>query len=94
MQETDYYRYIEKEEQNYETLCRRCGACCGAYDDPCVHLKRDKDGRYFCEIYHSRFGEHTTVGGTKFFCVPIREILHQHWPGDYRCSYKRRNFLL
>ena len=86
----DYYKYLEEKEKEYESLCRRCGACCGAYDDPCIHLKKDENGRYFCEIYHSRFGIRVTKGGETFRCVPIREIINEHWPKDYHCPYKKQ----
>jgi len=85
----DYYNYMGKKEEEHEALCRRCGACCGAYDDPCSHLKKDNNGKYYCDIYSNRFGPRVTVEGDKFDCVPIREIIHQHWPKDYLCAYKR-----
>lgn len=84
----DYQEYLESKEKRYEFLCRHCGACCGAYDDPCKHLKKDHRGVYFCDIYSTRFGLRETVGGEKFFCVPIREMLKSSWPKDYLCPYK------
>ena len=84
----DYIRYLKEKEDELEKLCRRCGACCGAEDDPCIHLKKDTSGKYYCDIYPHRFGEQVTVSGEKFRCVPIRDILHTRWKGDYKCAYK------
>ncbi|MBD3246542.1 MAG: hypothetical protein GF333_05970 [Candidatus Omnitrophica bacterium] len=81
--------YLAVKEEEWEGLCVRCGGCCGAYDDPCVHLRQDGGGQYFCDIYERRFGIRTTRSGEKFRCVPVREILHIHWKNDYRCPYKR-----
>ena len=85
----DYARYSELKQTEYEQLCIRCGGCCGAYDDPCRHLKCNDDGRYYCDIYNNRFGLRKTVSGDEFHCVPIREILASNWPRDYLCLYKR-----
>ena len=72
-----------------ENLCIRCGTCCGAYDgDPCVHLKKDKDERYYCEIYNSRFGMRKTVNGNTFRCVPVEKILKDGWFQSALCPYK------
>jgi len=84
-----YLRYLEEKENEWEGLCRRCGGCCGAYDDPCLHLKGDKKGEYYCEIYPKRFGLRKTVEGEEFNCVPVKEILDTHWKKDYLCVYKR-----
>lgn len=85
----DYLAYLKKKEKEWESLCLRCGACCGAFDDPCVYLEKDRDG-YYCRIYSRRFGRHKTEQGVEFRCVPIREMLHTHWKGDYRCGYKSK----
>lgn len=82
--------YFSVKDQEWESLCIRCGACCGAYDDPCVHLKGSGPGHYYCDIYERRLGERTTVGGEKFECVPVREILHTWWPGSHLCAYKKK----
>ena len=84
-----YLKYLEEKEKEWEGLCRRCGGCCGAYDDPCLHLRGDKKGEYYCEIYFRRFGLRKTVGGEEFNCVPVKEILDTHWKKDYLCVYKR-----
>ena len=78
-----------KQYHAWEARCGRCGACCGAYDgDPCEHLVKDSVGKYSCNIYDQRFGERRTRSGKTFHCVPIRDILYQHWPGDQCCGYK------
>lgn len=90
---TDVIRYQRLQAQqlkDWENLCSRCGACCGVVDgDPCEHLRAHQKGMYYCSIYENRFGEHQTVSGKKFVCVPIRNILHKSWPGDGCCGYKK-----
>ncbi len=82
-------QYFAQKEKAWEDICIRCGACCGAYEDPCVHLRRDEQGLFFCEIYENRLGLRKTVGGKTFQCVDIKEILHTWWPGAHLCAYKR-----
>ena len=84
----NYSDYISVEEKKHEQQCARCGACCGAHDDPCKHLSLDKNSKYYCHIYDWRFGLRETVGGEKFNCVNIREILDTSWTKDYLCRYK------
>jgi len=77
-------------EEEFEAVCIRCGACCGAYDgDPCEHLRPKADGSYFCVCYEKRAGVHHTIYGTEMDCVSIREVLHEQWVGDERCAYKK-----
>jgi len=70
------YLLKQKEEQDkYEALCKRCGACCGANDgDPCVKLARDESGKYYCTVYATRIGMQKTRSGVNFACVPIRDL--------------------
>ncbi len=84
----EYQKNLEKKEREWERLCLRCGACCGAYDDPCQHLKQDENSKYYCEIYPQRFGIRKTVGGDIFKCVAIKKLLSTHWRGSQRCPYK------
>ena len=84
-----YQEYRKKQEQDWEAVCTRCGACCGAYEDPCKHLITASDGKYTCEIYQERFGERETTGGKKFKCVHISKILSRNWFNDRFCAYKR-----
>ena len=81
--------FLEQKELQWERLCVRCGACCGAYDDPCQHLKKDSQGAYYCKIYPQRFGTRRTTNGESFDCVHIREIMHTHWKNDHLCIYKK-----
>lgn len=81
--------YFKNKEEEWENLCLRCGGCCGAYDDPCLHLKEEAKGRYFCEIYLQRLGVRKTAAGEKFNCVPVKEIIHTYWKKDYLCRCKK-----
>jgi len=85
----DFASYLQEKEEQWENLCIRCGGCCGAFDDPCKHLKLDAKGLYYCEIYQNRFGTRETVGKEKFDCVLVKEILDTHWPNDHLCVYKK-----
>lgn len=89
-----YQQIQEKRHRQWEALCTRCGACCGIVEgDPCEHLQGSEIGKYFCDIYENRFGMHKARSGKPFLCVPIRDILHQSWPGDRCCGYKRMKTL-
>lgn len=89
--ESRYAVWQLRQEQKWEALCNRCGACCGIVEgDPCEHLREDGPGRYRCDVYRDRFGEHKTVSGRPLRCVPIRDILHKSWPGDQCCGYKNQ----
>ncbi len=80
---------FKNKEEGQEDLCLRCGTCCGAYDgDPCTHLKKDGDGRYYCGIYDSRLGLRKTVKGNLFRCVPVEKILNDDWFKEVNCPYK------
>ncbi len=77
-------------EEEFEAICNRCGACCGAYDgDPCEELRRDKDGKYYCRVYKTRLGTHHTIKGLEMECVPIVKKLKETWVGEKKCAYKR-----
>ncbi len=74
--------------EEYESLCRRCGSCCGAYDgDPCANLEKTPDNRYFCRVYNARLGPQKTVSGKSFTCVLIRENLKKSRLPFPRCPY-------
>lgn len=88
-QEDEYLNYFEKKNKEWENLCKQCGGCCGAYDDPCQHLKKGPVGKYYCDIYEQRFGLRRTLKGEEFNCVLIKEILHTRWEKDYLCYYKK-----
>jgi hypothetical protein len=88
--EKTYEQRLLEMQMKYEGLCRRCGACCGVYEnDPCVELVRDPDGTYHCSDYDNRFGLHKTVHGNEFKCVPFRRIVGGSWSGSWRCGYKK-----
>lgn len=77
MSYTDDITYADSQRKNseeYEALCRQCGKCCGLETDPCVNLKKEMSGRYYCAIYGSRLGRQVTVSGRVFTCVQIREV--------------------
>jgi uncharacterized cysteine cluster protein YcgN (CxxCxxCC family) len=83
-----YQAYMQEKEKAWEGVCRRCGACCGAYEDPCSQLARDKEKKFYCKDYENRFGPQRSCGGREFSCVPIRQVLHNHWNHDHLCAYK------
>ncbi|MBF0483709.1 MAG: hypothetical protein HQL25_03275 [Candidatus Omnitrophica bacterium] len=90
MDEHNYYALQKKQAEEWEAICKNCGACCGkAEGDPCENLRAGKYGKFFCSDYANRFGPHKTINGRKFTCVPIRDILNEFWPGDRRCAYKK-----
>lgn len=85
-----YQTYQENKLKEFENLCSRCGNCCGAAEgDPCQHLIKADDGKYFCDIYDERFGLRASKSGREFMCVPIRQILFKSWSGSWRCAYKK-----
>ncbi|MFH1360672.1 MAG: hypothetical protein ABIJ41_06500 [Candidatus Omnitrophota bacterium] len=93
--ECDQKRYEQlqiQQEQEWESACVSCGACCGALDDdPCEHLIQISPTRYRCNTYSNRYGTYKTHKGRTLTCVPIRKILHASWPGDRLCAYKSRH---
>jgi hypothetical protein len=81
-------RYLNEEE--FESICCRCGICCGSEDgDPCEHLRQDKEGKYYCPIYEKRFGIHRTINGTIIRCVPIEEALRSNPELRKQCAYAK-----
>ncbi len=88
-QEERYQSCLESWEVDWENQCGRCGACCGRYEDPCRDLKKDSEDKYFCGVYLHRYGFHETVGGKRFCCIPIRDIIHMSWDHDQLCVYKK-----
>ena len=73
MDEKRYKNYFRNREKKFESVCVRCGKCCGALDDPCRNLIKTADGTYFCKDYENRLGPQRTVSGKVFNCVSIRE---------------------
>ena len=77
-------------DEEFESICTRCGACCGAYDgDPCEELRQGEDGLYYCAVYENRLGKHHTVKGLEMDCVRITTKLKESWIGDELCAYKK-----
>ncbi len=76
-------------QKEFESLCLRCGKCCGIEQDPCSNLAKTSDGRYTCKVYTSRLGSQKTVSGRSFTCVPIGEVLKKGMPNSM-CGYLRR----
>ncbi|MFA7677134.1 MAG: hypothetical protein WCY34_03075 [Candidatus Omnitrophota bacterium] len=89
IKQESYQAFLQEKEKEWESLCRRCGACCGAYDDPCVHLKKNGDKTYYCEIYPDRLGLRKTVSGEEFRCVPVKRIIRTYWKNGHICPYKK-----
>jgi len=87
-----YDRWVSFKASAWESQCTRCGACCGALDDPCENLRKDQDGRFYCAHYDKRLGPWHTVSGQPLTCVPVREKIAQghSWPGDEHCGYKQK----
>ena len=73
MDAAKYDNYLQDKEEDFEAICRRCGECCGADDDPCLSLVRKRDGTYFCNNYENRLEYQRTVSGKVFKCVSIRD---------------------
>lgn len=71
--ESKYLRLQRSREMEFEAACKRCGACCGAQDDPCMNLAEVEKGTYVCQAYAHRLGPQRTVSGKAFNCVDIRE---------------------
>jgi uncharacterized cysteine cluster protein YcgN (CxxCxxCC family) len=89
MDDRAYIETQDKAAAEYESLCRRCGTCCGAQGgDPCANLKEDAAGNYRCVNYGVRLGVQKTVSGRQFTCVPIRDVLKFGIPYD-GCGYRR-----
>jgi len=81
-------RHLKTKEDEFEAVCVRCGACCGAFDgDACLHLKKDSLGKYYCDTYETRLGPQVTVTGKSFECVPIKDVLRYSYTREQKCAY-------
>ena len=87
--ELEYQNILKQKQEQWELLCYRCGGCCGAYDDPCLHLRKNDQGKFYCDIYSERLGVRKTVSGEEFNCVFVKEIINTHWKNDHLCVYKK-----
>lgn len=72
MDSEKYKKYALDKEEEFESLCKRCGECCGSLDEPCQNLVKKDDGTFFCRDYENRLGPQKTVSGKAFNCVLIR----------------------
>ncbi|MBF0595121.1 MAG: hypothetical protein HQL22_09145 [Candidatus Omnitrophica bacterium] len=81
--------WLSSKHHEWESLCRNCGACCGAFEDPCEHLHIGQEGKSTCLVYEHRLGPRKTVSGQSFNCINIRQKFGQSWPGDTECPYRR-----
>ncbi|MBF0387650.1 MAG: hypothetical protein HQL20_07320 [Candidatus Omnitrophica bacterium] len=81
-------QWFSGKQSEWEARCHNCGACCGAFEDPCEHLHIGREGASTCLVYEQRLGPQRTVSGQIFNCVNIREKSGQSWPGDHHCAYK------
>jgi hypothetical protein len=84
----NYEIHLQEKKNVFEKVCKNCGDCCGANDDPCLNLKKGKEDTYFCKDYENRLGPQRTVSGKNFNCVLIREHIGK---GTLRpnCSYRK-----
>ncbi|MGB2631226.1 MAG: hypothetical protein WBD24_03985 [Candidatus Omnitrophota bacterium] len=73
MDTAKYDKYLSDRGEDFEAICKRCGECCGADDDPCIRLVKKEDGTYFCCSYKNRLGHQETVSGKIFKCISIRD---------------------
>ena len=88
MDEKKYNNILESSELAFESLCKNCGECCGALDDPCKNLVKNENSKYSCKKYQERFGPQETLSGAQFNCVSIRE----HIKNDslrMNCGYRK-----
>ncbi|MDD5255670.1 MAG: hypothetical protein PHR11_06435 [Candidatus Omnitrophica bacterium] len=82
-----YEQKLREQEERHEAACRKCGACCGAFDgDPCVNLAEQANGTFECKVYEKRLGPQVTVSGKRFNCVPIRDLLKRDYAYS-QCPY-------
>ena len=89
MDDLHYFKKLEYQNEAYESLCKRCGECCGASSsDPCANLLKLDDGTYTCKVYETRHGLQHSVAGNMFACVNIRDVIASG--ADYpNCPYCR-----
>jgi uncharacterized cysteine cluster protein YcgN (CxxCxxCC family) len=88
METVSYGSYLELKEKEYESLCLRCGKCCGALDDPCENLEKLPSGAFACKSYSNRLGIRKTIKGNYFTCVPIKDLARKD-ALPYGCAYSR-----
>lgn len=89
-EEEKYIKKLEEKKQILESLCLRCGQCCGSRDgDPCLFLEKDKQDKYFCGIYETRLGPKKTISGYSFNCIPIEKAIRESDSVPATCPYRQ-----
>jgi hypothetical protein len=89
MDEEIYTDRMKALEEAHESLCGRCGECCGAAgSDPCSRLLKNPDGTFTCSAYSDRLGPQQSRSGNIFTCVTIRDV-HAHGVYYNGCAYNR-----
>lgn len=90
MNTKSYEILSEAETKKHEDVCIQCGRCCGSEDgDPCIFLKKDPDGKYFCKTYTSRLGAKETINGNFFNCIPIEKAIQESDSVPSDCPYRK-----
>ncbi|MDD5504069.1 MAG: hypothetical protein PHV77_02000 [Candidatus Omnitrophica bacterium] len=89
MDTDNYAAYLELKEKEHESLCLRCGRCCGIPDDPCAHLEKIGESVYACNTYANRLGRRKTISGKEFTCVHIKELIKKDALPE-NCAYLER----
>ena len=82
-----YQKHLKEELVKYESICKRCGVCCGTSNDPCSNLAYNGDGKYSCRVYDTRLGIQKTVSGKIFTCVPIKDNIRNGFVNP-NCAYQ------
>ena len=88
MDDSLYVKRQDERLKEFESLCLRCGECCGASTDPCENLVRADSGKFYCKVYYNRLGSQRTISGGIFTCVPIQEVMRKGSPNS-ECGYAR-----
>jgi len=83
-----YEKQARKKEEEFESVCTRCGECCGSLDDSCQKLMRLDNGTYFCSDYTNRLVQQKTISGKFFTCIAIREHIAQDTLRQ-NCAYRK-----
>lgn len=85
---SSYEEHLHAKGEEFESICIRCGRCCGLEEDPCNNLIKNPDGTYFCTEYSSRLGPQKTISNKPFNCVSIRDRI-KNGSLPIKCAYKK-----
>ena len=86
MNRTAYESHLKETFIKYDSICRRCGKCCGTDNDPCVNLTLEENGKYKCLVYENRLGPQKTISKKFFTCVPIKDNIRTGF-SNLTCAY-------